>query len=467
MHAVEKLKLNPPLLSASDPKLTLPTETSSLENEISQLNVSTEDKKEPVSETKESSTPTTSPTTDGDLNVETDSPLVSKYRFEDLGLREELLKGVYRMGFFQPSKIQSIALPSLLRQDHFIGQAQSGSGKTAAYSLGILSRCDEKEKKVQALCICPTVELARQTKEVIEKLGSYTQLTTDLVVGGDKKRKITSHIVVGTPGRLSDFVRARLLDLQALKILIVDEADEIIGMSSSMWTQVSNVRKTVPKSCQIGCFSATYADKVKNNLNIFVPTPRTTVSLKVEELSVEKIRQFYIRSEKEEQKYEVLVNIFAYLSFSAAVVFTETKRSAELLKKKLNDDGHAVLLLHGDLPKPEREEILEKFKLAEAHILISTNLLSRGIDIDSITLVINFDIPRLVDERKVLGPVDPETYLHRIGRTGRFGRSGIAINLVHTDEGERQIKEIEAYFSKEIVKVEQKDTVQWAQDISK
>lgn len=405
-----------------------------------------------------------------EVSVDPNNPLESKKSFEELGLREEILKGVYAVGYEKPSRIQSIALPSLLRGDNFVGQSQSGTGKTAAFSLSILGRIDKNIKKTQALCICPTRELAQQIEGVIKSLAQFTDITIGVVISGTPLSAVTDQVVIGTPGKLSDFVKKKdlnkrpLLDLSALKILIVDEADEIIGdvnSNNSLWKQTSFIKKFIPKNCQIGVFSATFPDEVVELVHQFVPAPRTSLRLKTEELSIDKINQFYLQCSDEEEKYKNLVSLFRYITAGSTIIFTATRDASDKLKEKLKRDGHDVALLHGKLEKEAREQVMQDFREHRARILISTNLISRGIDVSQVTLILNFDLPTTKS-----GVIDYETYLHRIGRSGRFGKSGIAINFVHDKNSSENIKKLEAYFKKEISEFKMESVEQLAEMLS-
>jgi len=407
---------------------------------------------------------------DMEVSVDPNNPLESKKSFEELGLREEILKGVYAVGYEKPSRIQSIALPSLLRGDNFVGQSQSGTGKTAAFSLSILGRIDKNIKKTQALCICPTRELAQQIEGVIKSLAQFTDITIGVVISGTPLSAVTDQVVIGTPGKLSDFVKKKdlnkrpLLDLSALKILIVDEADEIIGdvnSNNSLWKQTSFIKKFIPKNCQIGVFSATFPDEVVELVHQFVPAPRTSLRLKTEELSIDKINQFYLQCSDEEEKYKNLVSLFRYITAGSTIIFTATRDASDKLKEKLKRDGHDVALLHGKLEKEAREQVMQDFREHRARILISTNLISRGIDVSQVTLILNFDLPTTKS-----GVIDYETYLHRIGRSGRFGKSGIAINFVHDKNSSENIKKLEAYFKKEISEFKMESVEQLAEMLS-
>lgn len=389
-----------------------------------------------------------------EVTVDSNNPLESKKTFEELGLREEILKGVYAVGYEKPSRIQSIALPSLLRGDNFVGQSQSGTGKTAAFSLSILEKIDKDLKKIQALCICPTRELAQQIESVIKSLAQFTDISIGVVISGTPFAVVTDQVVIGTPGKLSDFVKKKdinknpLMDLSHLKILIVDEADEIIGDAKSnnaLWKQTSFIKKFIPKNCQIGLFSATFPDEVVDLVNQFVPAPRTSLRLKTEELSIDKISQFYLKCSDEEEKYKNLVSLFRYISAGSTIIFTATREASDKLQEKLKRDGHDVAILHGGLENKDRQKVMEDFREHRARILISTNLISRGIDVSQVTLILNFDLPTTRT-----GMIDYETYLHRIGRSGRFGKSGIAINFVHDKTSSDHIKKLEEYFKKEI-----------------
>lgn len=377
------------------------------------------------------------------------SPLFSAKSFEELGLIDELLKGIYAMKFNKPSRIQENAIPNILANPpkNFIGQAQSGTGKTAAYSLSMLARSSQDLAQPQAICLCPTRELARQVNDVVRGLARFTRFKTFLALPGHEtleKGGVTAQIVIGTPGTILDLIKKRRLNLKSIKIFVLDEADVMIG-KQGFQAQSRSVKNDLPKTAQICLFSATYAEEVAAFAQKMVPDPKITIKLKPEELSLDKIQQYFIDCKNEEGKFKILSDIFGFISVGSTVIFVHTRRTAQELYKRMKAEGHQVSVLHGEMEGADRDKVLDDFRTNRTRILITTNVLARGIDILQISLVINFDLPLDKDSKP-----DPETYLHRIGRSGRFGRAGIAINFVDDEKSKRDLKHIETHFKKTI-----------------
>ncbi|KAJ3238548.1 RNA helicase required for poly(A+) mRNA export [Chytriomyces hyalinus] len=372
--------------------------------------------------------------------------------FDDLGLSNDLLKGVYALGFQKPSKIQERALPLLLANppQNMVGQSQSGTGKTAAFTLTMLSRVDVNNPAVQAICLAPSRELARQIMDVVREMGKFTSVTTAFAIKDmDAPRgvRIEAQVIVGTPGTVMDYIRRKTIDTSQCKIFVLDEADNMLD-GQGLGDQSIRVRKSVPHSCQIVLFSATWTDELRNFAARVAPNA-TTITLKREELSVDAIRQLYMDCHNEEHKTEILMAIYGLMTIGQSIIFVRQKYKAEEITRRMNEEGHAVVFLHGGLEGPERDKVMDDFRDGKSKVLITTNVLSRGIDILQVNLVINFDMPLAADGRTV----DPETYLHRIGRTGRFGRTGVSINFVHDQKSFNEMDAIQRHFGKEIVRV--------------
>ncbi|OQR99140.1 ATP-dependent RNA helicase DBP5 [Achlya hypogyna] len=401
------------------------------------------------------------------LQNDPNTNLYSAVTFEELNLPENLLKGVYAMKFTKPSKIQSVALPMILANppENLIGQAQSGSGKTATFVLGMLYRAsiDPTLKQVQSLCLAPTRELARQIMAVANIMGKFCGIETFLAVPGndvERGQTVTAQIVVGTPGRVESLIKKKQLNLKDLKIFVLDEADVMID-ESGMRDRSLAIKKYSPHrasafvilatqirnaSCQILLFSATYADDVREFAEKLVPN-HNIITVKKEKLSLDGIKQFWLDCKSQENKYEVLSDIFGLLNVGKSVIFVQSRETAKKLTASMREKGHSCGILHGaDMAKEVRDKVLDEFRLGTTKVLITTNVLARGIDVLGVSLVVNFDIPVTRENRP-----DPETYLHRIGRTGRFGRKGAAINFVYDNKSKRDLAEIEAYYEKEII----------------
>ncbi|KAF8312440.1 DEAD-domain-containing protein [Clavulina sp. PMI_390] len=389
-----------------------------------------------------------------DQQADPNSPLYSVQTFDQLGLDPNLLKGVYAMGFKKPSKIQERALPLLLQNPprNMIGQSQSGTGKTAAFTLAMLSRVNFELDAVQALCIAPSRELARQIMAVVIDMGKYTPVTTsyaikDSVAPGTIVR---SHIVVGTPGTITDLLRKKSIDAKNIKIFVVDEADNMLDQQG-LGEQTMRVKNLLPRSCQVVLFSATFPDNVRKFANNFAPQANE-IRLKQEELSVEGIKQFYMDCKDVNHKYDVLVELYSLLTIGQSIIFCKEKQSADIIAQRMQAQGHKVVVLHGSKDPAERDQIIDNFRKGNDKVLITTNVIARGIDILQVNMVVNYDLPLTVDRRP-----DPETYLHRIGRTGRFGRRGISINFVHDKQSWKDNNEIEQALGRTIVRVKTDD----------
>ncbi|KAJ8324055.1 hypothetical protein BDV3_002050 [Batrachochytrium dendrobatidis] len=370
--------------------------------------------------------------------------------FEDLGLHENLLKGIYGMGYQRPSKIQAKALPLLLMNPpkNMIGQSQAGTGKTAAFVLTMLTRVDPSIQAPQAICLAPARELARQILDNAREMGKYTTITTSHAIKDSIKKdeKVTSQIIIGTPGTVADLIKRRALDCRQIKIFVLDEADNMLDQQG-LGDQSIRVKNLMPKGCQLVLFSATFSETVRQFAVKFAPNANS-ISLRQEELSVDSIKQFYMDCKSEEHKAEVLCAIYGLLTIGQSIIFVRKRSDADMLKNKMISQGHAVSALHGKHEAEDRDKAMDDFREGRSKVLITTNVLARGIDILQVNLVINYDVPLDMNNRP-----DSETYLHRIGRTGRFGRQGVSINFVHNDKSYEEMKVIEKYLGREIVRV--------------
>ncbi len=394
-------------------------------------------------------------------------PYKSASTFEEIGLSEELLKGVYAMKFQKPSKIQAASLPLILpkadgTRSNLIAQGHNGSGKTACFVLGMLSHVDSSKTQTQAVCIVPTRELARQIVGVIEAIGKFTSATVRLVVKEtDEERRIAreqmrnrtekpppAHVVVGTPGKLMDLVKRRALDISAASVVVLDEADEMVN-TQGMGDQTLRIKRHLPPTVQTLLFSATYSDGVRELAKRMAPNANH-IWVKRETLSLDKVSQYYFRVGNAAERYSVLQEIYETLTLGQTIIFVRTRNAAQTLTENLRADGNAVSVLYGGSMSPEeRDRVIDEFRHGTTKVLVTTNVLSRGVDVRAITAVINYDLP--MDPTGV--EADPETYLHRIGRTGRFGTKGVAINLVHDEKSMRILTDLEKYYDKKIVEV--------------
>ena len=359
--------------------------------------------------------------------------------FDDMNLKDEVLRGIYGYGFEKPSMIQQRAIvPSLGGRD-VIAQAQSGTGKTATFSISILQRIDVDLKSVQALVMAPTRELALQILKVMLALGQYTKVVCHACIGGtnvrEDARKLQDggiHVVIGTPGRVNDMIQRKHLNTRDLSIFVLDEADEML--SKGFKEQIYNVSRSIDCSdFQTFLLSATMPDEVLEVTKSFMRDP-VMILVKKEELTLEGIRQFYIDTEEESWKFDVLCDLYECLSISQSVIFMNKRRNVEWLKERLTEKNFTVSAIHGDMEQSTRDVIMNEFRSGSSRVLIATDLLARGIDVQQVSLVINYELP-----------MDRENYIHRIGRGGRFGRKGVAINFVSLKE-RTAMKEIEKFY---------------------
>lgn len=379
------------------------------------------------------------------------SPLYSVKTFEALHLKPELLKGVYAMGFNAPSKIQETALPTLLADppQNMIAQSQSGTGKTAAFVLAMLSRVDPNKNFPQVLCLSPTYELAIQTGEVAARMAQFCpEIKLKFAVRGEDippDSKLSDHIIIGTPGKIMDWgLKQRIFDLKKIRVFVLDEADVMIA-TQGHHDQCIRIHKQLSKTCQMMFFSATYEKDVMEFAQYIVPNP-IIIRLLREQESLDNIKQYYVKCKDQDEKYQAIQNIYGGITVGQAIIFCHTKKTAGWLAGKMSSDGHSVAVLTGELNVDQRLAVLDRFRAGLEKVLITTNVLSRGIDVEQVTIVVNFDLPM-----DMHGKADCETYLHRIGRTGRFGKSGIAINLVDSEKAMNICRTIESHFRKKIV----------------
>ncbi|KAH7913597.1 P-loop containing nucleoside triphosphate hydrolase protein [Hygrophoropsis aurantiaca] len=399
-----------------------------------------------------------------DQQADPNSPLFSAKTFEELGLHQDLLKGLYDLGFSKPSKIQERALPLLLANppQNMIGQSQSGTGKTAAFVLSMLSRVDFTKNTTQALCLAPSRELARQIMSVVVAMGKFTPVQTEYAIKDNLPKgttRVTAHIVVGTPGTMTDLLRRKVIDPSDVKVFVLDEADNMLDQDG-LGDQTLRVKNLLPKTQpQIVLFSATFPDNVRNFAAKFAPNANK-IELQREELSVDGIRQFYMDCKNAEHKYDILVSLYQLLTIGQSIIFCQHRHTADRISQRMTAEGHKVASLHGAKDATERDAIIDNFREGREKVLITTNVIARGIDILQVNMVVNYDLP-LMNERGNHGgndsKPDVETYIHRIGRTGRFGRKGISINFVHNKETWKQMEEIEKILGKHIIRIETND----------
>jgi ATP-dependent RNA helicase DeaD len=357
---------------------------------------------------------------DGAATIET--PTVT---FDELGLSAPVLQSVRDMGFVTATPIQAQAIPPALTGSDVIGQAYTGSGKTAAFGIPMIERLDPAGPAVQGLVLCPTRELALQVQEELTKLGAARGIRTTSIYGGESYKKQFAalqenpHIVVATPGRLLDHCNRRAIRLEGVRIAVLDEADRMLDMGFA--PDVERILKQVPQPRQTLLFSATVPDWVKRLAQRYMRDP-VSVSFSVRPEVAPNVRQLYVQTTWSD-KLDVLARILDQPNVSMALIFVETKRNADILQVQLSRRGYDVAALHGDLSQKDRDKSMANFKDAHVKYLIATNVASRGLDIDDISHVINYDVP-----------LSPEEYLHRVGRTARAGRDGVAVTLITPSE---------------------------------
>lgn len=361
--------------------------------------------------------------------------------FEEYDLQENLLRGIYSHGFEKPSAIQQRGIRPILDGRDVIGQAQSGTGKTASFTIGVLEKLNYSHRAVQALILAPTRELADQIMNVTSSLGQHLPLQCLLCKGGTsieqdaRKLREGQHLVVGTPGRILDMVRRGFLRAEHVQLLVLDEADEML--SRGFKDQVHDIFMKLPADVQVCFFSATMPPDILDITTKFMRDP-VSILVKKDQLTLEGIRQYYVAVDKENWKMGVLCDLYENMTISQAIVYCNSRRKADDLADQLSRQDFTVSVMHAELDQPSRERVMMEFRSGSARVLISTDVLARGIDVQQVSLVINYDLPRSV-----------ENYLHRIGRSGRFGRKGLAINFV-TGSDVRAMKEIERYYHTQI-----------------
>ncbi|SNX87738.1 ATP-dependent RNA helicase FAL1 [Melanopsichium pennsylvanicum] len=361
--------------------------------------------------------------------------------FDAMNLKEDLLRGIYAYNFEKPSAIQQRAILPIIRGRDVIAQAQSGTGKTATFSISMLQSIDTTLRETQALVLSPTRELAIQIQSVVLALGDYLNVQCHACIGGTsvgediRKLDYGQHIVSGTPGRVYDMIRRRHLRTKNIKMLILDESDELLNMGFK--DQIYDVYRYLPPSTQVVLLSATLPQDVLEMTSKFMTDP-VRILVKRDELTLEGIKQFFVAVEKEEWKFDTLCDLYDTLTITQAVIFCNTRRKVDWLSSKMKENNFQVSSMHGEMQQRERDEVMAEFRQGSSRVLITTDVWARGIDIANISLVINYDLP-----------TNRENYIHRIGRSGRFGRKGVAINFV-TVEDVRTLRDIEQFYSTQI-----------------
>ena len=363
-------------------------------------------------------------------------------------INKYLLRGIYAYGFENPSAIQKKTIITFSDGKDLIAQAQSGTGKTGAFAIGLLNSIDISKKQTQAMVLSPTRELSKQSHDVITQIGMFMKgLKTQLLIGGteidsdiDVLKKDVPHIIIGCPGRTHDMLRRRSVNNNTISKIILDEADEML--SSGFKEQVYNIFQYLNKDVQVCLYSATLPNEILNITEKFMRDP-VKILVKTEMLTLEGISQYFIALENDQDKYVTLKDIYASIAVSQCIIYCNSVKRVKDLNDAMKQDGFPVVCIHSGMDKSERAEAYAGFKKGNDRVLISSNVTARGIDIQQVRTVINFDIPKCVN-----------TYLHRIGRSGRWGRKGIGINFV-TRRDLKSMRAIEQHYNTEIKELPQ------------
>ncbi len=363
--------------------------------------------------------------------------------WDDLDLNPDILRGIYGYGFENPSPIQCKSIKPIIERKDIIAQAQSGTGKTAAFTIGSLSLVDLNKKDIQIVILSPTRELTIQTSKVIENLSSMMKgLKVHNLIGGTSidedshtLRKNTPHIICGCSGRVYDMMRRNHNLFKKVKMIVLDEADEMLSVGFK--DQVYNILQNLPVDVQVALFSATLPDHIQVLTEKFMRNP-VKIYVKTESLTLEGISQYFVGVDDDKQKYITLKNIFSFISMSQCIIYCNTVKRVKDLYDAMIEDGFPVCCIHSGMDKTERYNAFNDFRLGKQRVLISSNVTARGIDVQQVSVVINFDLPKCI-----------HTYLHRIGRSGRWGRKGVGINFI-TRRDINKIKEIEQHYCTQI-----------------
>ena len=325
--------------------------------------------------------------------------------FDDMGLKEELVRGIYAYNFEKPSAIQQRAIGPIIVGRDVIAQAQSGTGKTATFSIAALQSIDTSLRETQVLVLSPTRELACQIQSVVLALGDYMNIQCHACIGGTsigediRKLDYGQHIVSGTPGRVFDMIRRKNLRTRHIKTLILDEADEML--SKGFREQIYDVYRYLPPGVQVVLLSATLPHDVLELTNKFMTDP-IRILVKRDELTLEGIKQFFVAVEKEEWKFDTLCDLYDTLTITQAVMFCNTRKKVDWLTEQMRAANFTVAAMHGEMPQNERDAIMQEFRQGNSRVLITTDIWARGIDVQQVSLVINYDLP-----------ANRENYIHR------------------------------------------------------
>jgi len=355
--------------------------------------------------------------------------------FKDLNLSKETLKSLDELGYSKPTEIQEKAIPAVMTGKDLVAQAQTGTGKTAAFGVPVVEKVNPKQKKVQALILVPTRELAIQVAKEIKELGKNKKVYTLAVYGGKSighqinfLKKGSDVVVVGTPGRVRDLLERGVLNLDNVKMFVLDEADRMLEMG--FIDDIEEIMSYLPEDRQNLLFSATMPKEILELAEEFLNENYETIKVKPDEVTVEKIKQIIYRVNPRD-KFKKLTEVLSQNKAEKVIIFTQTKIEADELAERLNEEGFNASAIHGDFSQKKRETVLHNFRTGKLKILVATDVAARGLDIKGVDLVINYGLPR-----------DAESYIHRIGRTGRAGREGTAISIMTPSE-DKQLQNIQ------------------------
>jgi len=373
--------------------------------------------------------------------LETDAYTINSW--DELSINPLLLRGIYAYGFENPSPIQKKSIVPILKGKDVIAQAQSGTGKTACFAISSIELVNTSLKNTQAIIMSPTRELSAQIKSVVDALAiNISSFKSQLLVGGtDLDNDIINlkdnqpHVIIGCPGRIYDILRRKYINLELVKLLILDEADEML--STGFKEQVYNIFNLLPSNIQKALFSASMPNTIDDLINKFVTDPIKIV-VKSEQLTLDGIKQYFVNLENDTMKYETLKDLFSTFSVAQCIIYCNSVTRVSELYDAMNSDGYPVCQIHSSLDKMTRQQNYDDFRRGKFRVLISSNVTARGIDIQQVSTVINFDVPKCI-----------HSYLHRIGRSGRWGRKGVAINFI-TRRDYKQLKEIESFYQTNI-----------------
>lgn len=351
-------------------------------------------------------------------------------------ISKDVLHGIYAYGYEKPSEIQLKAIPLMIDRKDVIAQSQSGTGKTGSFTIGMLSIINSENNYPQAIIMSNTRELSEQTYNVTKELSKFMKIDVSLCVGGIQRNKNIeeakkAHVLIGTPGRLNDLLESEVFDVNKLEIIIIDEADELL--TGEFLDQTKTFIMKIPPKVQTCIFSATLPDHVKKLTNDFMNNPES-ILVERENLTLKLITQFYIYLEKDMEKLEVIDDLYSNVSTNQCIIYVNSVGRADILMQYMKEKKHTVEALHSKLDSKSRLEILKRFRKSEFRVLISTDLTCRGIDVQQVSYVINYDVPN-----------DVCNYLHRIGRSGRYKKKGVAITFI-TKRDIRKVKDIERYY---------------------